>query len=597
MMIDANNKSKSNIATTIDIDIDIDVVDRNNPLSLLEHLKDKDFVTTTIAATATAAVSVGSIRGSSSSSDSDSNENASRDSDSSSQDDNNDYEDESSSSNSSSTSTSTPTPTPTPTPTLNCDCNSNNDNKEQRRQEKEQRVLKVYILAGQSNMVGEASIENLEELATTTNSNIDDGSENTNNYYEHLLNHHDNDNDNINGNENQDDDDNEGGNDDDKGDDEDDNENNVIEWVMHDNVYCVFNGLEGAKLQVGNELCADDDEKFGPEIGFGWTMMSSSSSSSKDDTDIDTDTTDALPIVLIKAAWGGKDLAVDFRPPSSVGGNYGNRIVGVNYQEMMTNIKSTLDSLLQNSTSSTSYTNADSSSNNNNDCCCGGGYLQSALRMKIKESSSSSDDDIYDKNHCWPVNDRILYDTIQVSGFVWFQGWNDHMDDDKTLEYESNLQHFIHDVRYDLNKYRTTRKSSDSNTTNSLPLPILPFIIGEFGQHGIHGDIDDWGDYEGISENTKIIRQSQYNITHVYDEFINNTILVETKQYWKIENANETNIPKQTNYDGVHHYYGRADTIYSIGVDFGKAMIQLENYHQLFQTTTIDDADYYHYYY
>ena len=40
---------------------------------------------------------------------------------------------------------------------------------------------------------------------------------------------------------------------------------------------------------------------IGPELGFGWVLG------------------DALkePVLLIKCAWGGKSLAVDFRPPSA----------------------------------------------------------------------------------------------------------------------------------------------------------------------------------------------------------------------------------------------------------------------------------------
>jgi Carbohydrate esterase, sialic acid-specific acetylesterase len=38
----------------------------------------------------------------------------------------------------------------------------------------------------------------------------------------------------------------------------------------------------------------------------------------------------------------------------------------------------------------------------------------------------------------------------ELTGFVWFQGWNDVLDWDKVKEYESNLIHLIRDVRIDL---------------------------------------------------------------------------------------------------------------------------------------------------
>lgn len=76
--------------------------------------------------------------------------------------------------------------------------------------------------------VGEASVENLKELATTNN--IYDGNKNTSNYYEHLLNHdHDHDN-----------------HEEDKEDARDEN----VEWTANNNIYFIFNDLHGAKLQV-----------------------------------------------------------------------------------------------------------------------------------------------------------------------------------------------------------------------------------------------------------------------------------------------------------------------------------------------------------
>lgn len=50
---------------------------------------------------------------------------------------------------------------------------------------------------------------------------------------------------------------------------------------------------------VGTARCGVDS--IGPEFGFGHTVGNA----------IDA------PVVLIKIAWGGKSLAVDFRPPSA----------------------------------------------------------------------------------------------------------------------------------------------------------------------------------------------------------------------------------------------------------------------------------------
>lgn len=67
-------------------------------------------------------------------------------------------------------------------------------------------------------------------------------------------------------------------------------------------VFITYNGRKG-NLTVGYGA---DKDRLGPELGFGWEV----GDSLKQD------------IVIIKAAWGGRSLAVDFRPPRSGEGSY-----------------------------------------------------------------------------------------------------------------------------------------------------------------------------------------------------------------------------------------------------------------------------------
>ncbi|MEX2213804.1 MAG: sialate O-acetylesterase [Phycisphaeraceae bacterium] len=62
------------------------------------------------------------------------------------------------------------------------------------------------------------------------------------------------------------------------------------------------------------------EKQIGPELGFGWVVG------------------DAFeqPVLLIKIAWGGKSIGKDFRPPSS-GGE-----VGPSYTEMIKHVKETM---------------------------------------------------------------------------------------------------------------------------------------------------------------------------------------------------------------------------------------------------------------
>ena len=91
-------------------------------------------------------------------------------------------------------------------------------------------------------------------------------------------------------------------------------------------------------------------------------------------------------VLLIKTAWGGKSLAVDFRPPSS-GGQ-----VGPYYQRMLEHVKEVLGNL----------------------------------------------------KTLFPQYDSKGY---EIAGFGWHQGWNDRVDQAYNDAYEENMANFIRDIR------------------------------------------------------------------------------------------------------------------------------------------------------
>ncbi len=68
-------------------------------------------------------------------------------------------------------------------------------------------------------------------------------------------------------------------------------------WRKRDDVWISYLDRKGS-LSAGYGA---RNNMIGPELGFGWVMG---------------DAIDA-PVLIIKCAWGGKSLAVDFRPPSS----------------------------------------------------------------------------------------------------------------------------------------------------------------------------------------------------------------------------------------------------------------------------------------
>ncbi len=200
--------------------------------------------------------------------------------------------------------------------------------------------VRVFLLAGQSNMVGSGFV-NSDEKRNGGRGSLeylvkDDA---TANKYKHLI--------------------------DEKGD-----------WMVRDDVWIHDLDRKGP-LTVGYGSGSD---RIGPELGFGWVVGDSFEE----------------PVLLIKMAWGGKSLAVDFRPPSS-GGE-----VGPYYKEIVDRTKALLDNLPA--------------------------VFPEFADRKFEISGFG-----------W-----------HQGGFGWHQGWNDRVNQSFNDEYETNLANFIRDVRKDL---------------------------------------------------------------------------------------------------------------------------------------------------
>jgi alpha-galactosidase len=173
-------------------------------------------------------------------------------------------------------------------------------------------------------------------------------------------------------------------------------------WRKRDDVWISYLDRKG-QLSAGYGA---RKEMIGPELGFGWVMG------------------DALeaPVLLIKCAWGGKSLAVDFRPPSSGKLPYS---LGEKNDAAMSNNPVMLGKYYRETVS-----------------------LTKAALANIKELVPGSDG------------------SYVLAGFGWHQGWNDRINEKFNAEYETNLVNFIRDIRGDL------------GVTN------LPFVIAETGMTG-----------------------------------------------------------------------------------------------------------------
>ncbi|OVE74838.1 hypothetical protein BVX97_06150 [bacterium E08(2017)] len=165
------------------------------------------------------------------------------------------------------------------------------------------KTVKVFILAGQSNMVGHGKVENgrnpdYDPEDPKTKKEVPSGlgslrylltNPKTASQYQHLA--------------------------DDAG-----------NWIIRDDVwiYSTASGKQKGKLTTGFGKGA----WFGPELGFGHIV-----GDHLDD-----------PVLIIKTAWGGHSLGVKFRPPSSgtpayTKSKFKPEDVGTSYREMMTIVK------------------------------------------------------------------------------------------------------------------------------------------------------------------------------------------------------------------------------------------------------------------
>lgn len=164
-------------------------------------------------------------------------------------------------------------------------------------------------------------------------------------------------------------------------------------WAARDDVFIdadVDDKHRRGRLTVGYGG-GDEGEWIGPELLIGSVLG---------------DAYDE-PVLLIKGAWGGKDLYCDFRPPSAGDPPYSiperdgrPRDVGANYRKLVAHVRASLEHLGEN-------------------------FPELAGR------------------------------DVELAGFLWFQGWNemfagDAIQEQVYEEYPANFAHLLADLRRDL---------------------------------------------------------------------------------------------------------------------------------------------------
>ena len=182
-------------------------------------------------------------------------------------------------------------------------------------------------------------------------------------------------------------------------------------------------------LTIGFGSNLTKPEVCGPELAFGITMYEKLGE----------------PILIIKTSWGGKSIAVDFRPPSA-----GAPDIGKDDEQKEKNRKAA-------------------------------GHYYRLMKEHVKKV-------LADPGKFHPAYKKSA--GYEIAGFAWFQGWNDMVNGGAYPNrykpggydnYTKVLAHFIRDVRKDFNA------------------PKMPFAIGVMGVGGPTKDYES-PRYKGVHQ-------------------------------------------------------------------------------------------------
>ncbi len=323
-------------------------------------------------------------------------------------------------------------------------------------------TVKVFLMAGQSNMEGKASNDLITHQATDAK---------TKSHFEHLR--------------------------------------NGDEWTVRDDVFIKFLNRSG-RLTIGY----GSPNKTGPELEFGHMMGEHFD----------------VPVLLIKAAWGGHSLYQKFRSPSV--GLPSDEILEAELNRAQERVKK---ANVKNKKSDPLPTMEDIKAP------YGSSYVN---MMKELEDTFAN---------CETIFPALKGKKLEIAGFVWFQGFNDMFGDQAPAEYAANMKHFINDVRKDLEK------------------PDLPFVIAAIGNNGS----------KPAQKGMLTVQNAQLSMNEV-PEFAGNLKAFRTDEL--VDKAAEELYPtwkenfeawKLVGSDRPYHYLGSAIWYTRIGHGMGDAMLEL----------------------
>ena len=279
------------------------------------------------------------------------------------------------------------------------------------------------------------------------------------------------------------------------------------QWKVRDDVQIKYLGAHGGlTVGYGSGDCTGVELEFGTVLGDKFEE----------------------PVLLIKTAWGGHSLYKLFRSPSA----------GMPEERIKEELAQAI-----------TRTKNQNEKKNLNDPL--------PTMESVREAYGSSYRKMLEEVAETFANYETMFPSLQgkkleLAGLLWFQGWNDQYKGAET-EYESNMTHFIKDVRKD------------------LQAPKLPFVIGVMGQNMSK-------EPKGAM---KVIQEAQLAMEKV-PAFKGNVKAVRTDVL--VDKAAEALYPKwkenipeweKTGSDHGYHYLGSAIWHLRMGHAFADAMVDL----------------------
>ncbi len=274
-------------------------------------------------------------------------------------------------------------------------------------------------------------------------------------------------------------------------------------WIVRDDVWINFLDRKGnLTVGFGSPNC------IGPELEFGIAMGDHFNEQ----------------VLLIKTAWGGRSLGRDFLPPRSKLPS-DDELRAIMDKENQTNRQKNKPEVKFDEVKA---------------------RYGSSYREMMKEIKTT----LAELGQRFPAYKGQGY---EIAGFVWFHGWNDHLDAQFADAYAANLENLIRDVRKDLG------------------VPHLPFVIGQMGQNG----------FKPATGGMLKVKQAQAAMENIPD-FKGTAKSVPTDVFWDpdadklIDNWRQHKEEwDKVGSDFGYHYLGSVRTYCRIGRAFGEAMVEL----------------------